>query len=291
VANYTDRFRSEVMLPFADDYLAGRTPIPCIACNRRFKFHHLLERAQALGATRVATGHYARVETDPDTRERRLRTALDLRKDQSYFLFDLDQAQLTRTLLPLGEMQKDEVRQRARALGLATADKPESQEICFVPDGDYARVVETLRPQALPGPGDIVGESGEVLGRHAGIHHFTVGQRRGLGVAAGERMYVTRIDAARNRVIVGELDALLAAEATVTRASWVAGRPPRAEVEARVRIRHRHEGADAVVAADAAGGARVRFHEPVRAIAPGQAAVFYQGDRVLGGGWIAQANP
>jgi tRNA-specific 2-thiouridylase len=291
VANYTDRFRNEVMLPFADDYLAGRTPIPCIACNRRFKFHHLLERAQALGAARVATGHYARVEVDPTSGERRLRTAVDVSKDQSYFLFDLDQAQLSRTLFPLGEMQKHEVRERARTLGLATAEKPESQEICFVPDGNYARVVEALRPEALPGPGEIVSEAGRVLGRHAGIHHFTVGQRRGLGVAAGERMYVTRIDAATNRVIVGELDALLAPEAALTRVSWVAGTAPRVAVEARVRIRHRHEGAEAMIVADDAGGARVRFREAVRAIAPGQAAVFYQGDHVLGGGWIAQANP
>jgi tRNA-specific 2-thiouridylase len=290
VANYADRFRGEVMEPFADAYLAGRTPIPCVACNRRFKFQHLLERARALGATRIASGHYARIEEDPVTGARCLRAAADDAKDQSYFLFDLDQSQLSRIEFPLGSLRKDEVRARARALGLATADKPESQEICFVPDGDYARAVERLRPDALPGQGEIVHEDGRLLGRHPGLHHYTVGQRHGLGLSAGARLYVTRIDAAANRIVVGEADALLAERARLENVSWIAGEPPEEAVQARVRVRHRHQGVRATIEPDGKDGARVQFLEPVRAVAPGQAAVFYQGDRVLGGGWIARES-
>jgi tRNA-specific 2-thiouridylase len=289
VANYTDRFRAEVMEPFADAYLAGRTPIPCVACNRRFKFHHLLERARVLGASAVATGHYARVETDPANGMRRLRRGADPAKDQSYFLFDLDQGQLARARFPLGELRKDEVRARARALGLATAEKPESQEICFVPDGDYAAAVEALRPGALPGGGEIVDRAGRVLGRHAGIHRFTVGQRRGLGLAAPWPLYVTRLEAGANRVVVGGADELLAGGAELEGVSFVAGEAPREPVPAQVQVRHRDPGAPARVEALPGGRARVRFERPVRAVAPGQAAVFYDGDRLLGGGWIAAA--
>jgi tRNA-specific 2-thiouridylase len=290
VANYTEQFRSEVMEPFADAYLAGRTPIPCITCNRRFKFHHLIERARALGASRLATGHYARVEDDPATGRKRMRAALDEAKDQSYFLFDLDQRQLAQIEFPLGSLRKEEVRARARALGLATAEKPESQEICFVPDGNYARVVERLRPESLASEGEIVHEDGRVLGRHRGIHHFTVGQRRGLGVAGLERLYVIRIDAARNRIVVGGANGLLAPAAQLENVSWIAGEAPAEAIELRVRIRHRHEGALAIVEPDEKGGASVRFLAPVRALSPGQAAVFYQGDAVLGGGWIARTS-
>jgi tRNA-specific 2-thiouridylase len=289
VANYTERFRSEVMEPFADAYLAGRTPIPCVACNRRFKFRRLLERAHALGARGVATGHYARVEREADTGKRRLRRGADARKDQSYFLFDLDQAQLARASFPLGGLRKDEVRARARALGLATAEKPESQEICFVPDGDYAAAVERLRPEALPGEGEIVDRAGRALGRHGGIHRFTVGQRRGLGVAASRPLYVTRIEAAANRVVVGGADELLAPGAEIEGVSFVAGEAPPGPIAARVQVRHRDPGTPAKVEALPGGRARVRFTEPVRAITPGQAAVFYDGDVVLGGGWIAGA--
>ncbi len=288
VAAYGDLFRSEVMEPFADAYLSGRTPIPCVACNRRFKFHHLLGRARALGAARIATGHYARIDADPASGARRLRTGIDGAKDQSYFLFDLDQAQLARIELPLGSLGKNEVRARARALGLATAEKPESQEICFVPDGDYARVVETLRPGALPGTGEIVHEDGRVLGQHRGIHHFTVGQRRGLSLGAAQRLYVTRIEAKRNRIVVGGEEALLAREARLESVSWIAGEAPEGALEATVRVRYRHEGARAAIEPDGKDGARLVFRDPVRAISPGQAAVFYQGDQVLGGGWIAR---
>jgi tRNA-specific 2-thiouridylase len=287
VANFKDRFRSEVIEPFADAYLAGRTPIPCVACNKRFKFDYLLERARVFGAERVASGHYARVDVDPATGLFRLRVAADRAKDQTYFLFQLDQRQLAALEFPLGDLTKEEVRDRARQLGLATADKPESQEICFVPDGDYARVVEQVRPGSLPGEGELVDAAGRAIGRHPGVHHFTVGQRRGLRLAAGKRMYVTGIDAARNRVQVGSEAELCVRSARVENASWIAGAPPAPGTRARVRVRYRHEGADACLEPEPVGGVRVHFDAPVRAVAPGQAAVFYAGDAVLGGGWLA----
>ena len=287
VANYTSQFRSEVMEAFADEYLAGRTPIPCVICNQRFKFRHLLDRARALGACAVATGHYARVERDSSGGRHRLRAAIDSAKDQSYFLFDLDQAQLAKALFPLGAMRKEEVRAHARRLGLATAEKPESQEICFVPDGDYAGVVEKLRPEASARTGDIVDTGGRILGRHRGVHRFTVGQRRGLGISAAERLFVVGLDAAANRVVVGQAAELLARQATLKGVSWVAGAPPDEPIRVTVRVRYRHEGAPAELRLTGASCAAVHFDEPVRAVAPGQAAVFYQGDVVLGGGWIA----
>jgi tRNA-specific 2-thiouridylase len=287
VANYTREFRAEVMLPFADAYLAGRTPLPCATCNSRFKFDHLLARARALGAEQVATGHYARVGRDAESGRPTLRAARDRAKDQSYFLFGLGPAQLERARFPLGELSKDEVRARARALGLATADKPESQELCFVPDGDTGAAVERLRPERAPGPGEIVDEAGHVLGRHAGVHRFTVGQRRGLGVSGTAPLYVKALDAARNRVLVAERRGLDARSGRVERVSWVSGAAPSAPFRASVRIRYRHEGAEAFVTPSADGGAELAFREPVRALAPGQAAVFYRGDEVLGGGPLA----
>jgi tRNA-specific 2-thiouridylase len=289
VADYADAFRREVIEPFADAYLAGRTPIPCVACNGRFKFHRLLERARALGADAVATGHYARIESDPAGGAPMLLRGADPAKDQSYFLFDLGPAQLARARFPVGALDKAEVRARARELGLAVADKPESMEICFVPDGDYAAVVEALRPGAAPGPGDLVDEAGRALGRHAGVHRFTVGQRRGLGLALGERVYVKALDARRNRVVVAPRERLAARGARLAATSWVAGAPPPAPVRARVRVRHRHDGADARIEPGGAGVATVRFDAPVEAVTPGQAAVFYDGERVLGGGWIEEA--
>jgi tRNA-specific 2-thiouridylase len=287
VANYTREFREEVMLPFADDYLAGRTPLPCATCNSRFKFDRLLARARALGAERVATGHYARVARDPASGRPTLWAARDAGKDQSYFLFGLSPAQLERASFPLGELTKDEVRARARALGLATAEKPESQELCFVPDGDTGAAVERLRPGLAPGPGEIVDEAGHVLGRHAGVHRFTVGQRRGLGVGGAAPRYVKALDAARNRVVVTDEPGLAASAGRVARVSWISGTAPAAPFDATVRIRYRHEGARARVTPNADGGAALAFAEPVRALAPGQAAVFYRGEEVLGGGWLA----
>jgi tRNA-specific 2-thiouridylase len=294
VADYAERFRTEVIEAFADDYLAGRTPIPCVACNKRFKFDHLLERAKVFGAERVVTGHYARIDRDATTGRLRLLRARDRNKDQSYFLFQLNQAQLERAWFPLGELTKDVVRERARGLGLATADKPESQEICFVPGGRYAEIVEQVRPEARTLEGEIVDAGGRVLGRHSGVHHFTVGQRHGLGIATGRKLYVSRIDAATGRVTVGGAEELGSAEAQVGPVWWVSGELPSAPVRAIVKVRHRHTGALAKVEALPERGACVRFEEPVRAVAPGQAAVFYDADEpdvVLGGGWIVRTTP
>jgi tRNA-specific 2-thiouridylase len=289
VANYAERFRAEVIQPFADDYLSGRTPIPCVACNSRFKFEYLLERARVFGADKVATGHYAQVDRDPQTGRLRLRRAADSGKDQTYFLFELGQEQLAATEFPLGGLHKRDVRAHARKLGLATADKPESQEICFVPDGDYAAAVEKIRPDAVPGAGDVVDGDGRVLGRHRGVHHFTVGQRRGLGLAAERPLYVASIDAEHNRVVVGGAADLEARGARLERVSWVSGEAPSEPLRATVRVRYRHQGVASVIEAGANRAGVVRFDEAVRAVAPGQAAVFYDGDVVLGGGWIAES--
>jgi tRNA-specific 2-thiouridylase len=291
VADYSDRFREEVIDPFADAYLAGRTPIPCVICNQRFKFHRLMEEGRALGARTVATGHYARIDTDARTGERRLRRGRDPHKDQSYFLFRLGPDQLGSTLFPVGGLTKSEVREKARALGLGAAARPESQEICFVPDGDYARVVEEIRGDGLPGEGEIVDGGGTVLGRHGGVHRFTVGQRRGLGVHGGRKLYVRGVDAERNRIVVGELDELLCAGARVEGVSWVSGRPPASPARALVKVRYRHAGARARLEIESDATLRAQFDEPVRAVTPGQAAVFYDGDVVLGGGWIAGPIP
>lgn len=289
VANYAQRFRAEVIEPFADDYLSGRTPIPCVACNSRFKFDYLLERARVFGADRVATGHYARVDVAPDTGRLRLRRAIDLHKDQTYFLFELGQDQLSALEFPLGGLKKEAVRDRARELGLPTAEKPESQEICFVPDGDYAAAVERIRPDALPGDGEIVDRDGQILGQHSGIHRFTVGQRRGLGLASDRPLYVESIDSGRNRVVVGTAEDLEANGAKLERVSWVSGEPPERATRATVKVRYGHSGAAAVIEPRPRRAAVVRFEKSVRAVAPGQAAVFYDGDVVLGGGWISES--
>jgi len=287
VANYKERFREEVMLPFADAYLEGRTPIPCVACNQRFKFHHLLLRARALGAVAVATGHYARIAEDASGMPRLLR-GLDASKDQSYFLFNLGVEQLRRIRFPLGGLHKYQVRAKARELGLATAEKAESQEICFVPDGDYAKRVAELRPDSLPGEGAVVDLQGRELARHGGVQHFTVGQRRGLGVAGTQRRYVTRIEADRNRVVVGTARDLEVKGALLEGLSWTRAQPLRKPLRARVQIRYRHAGVEALVTPRPDGTAQVAFDVPVRALSPGQAAVFYVGEEVLGGGWIAR---
>lgn len=291
VANYAEAFGREVVESFADSYLAGRTPIPCVTCNKRFKFDHLMERATAFAADHVATGHYARVTKDEKTGQARLFRAVNRDKDQSYFLFSLDQAQLRRSLFPIGEMSKQEVRERARNLGLATADKPESQEICFVPDGDYKKVVEKIRPAAGRLHGEIVDKAGEVLGEHNGIHRFTVGQRHGLGITANRRLYVLRLDPRKQLVVVGDVEDLDCVGARIEEINWISGSAPTEAIRVRIQVRHQHEAALAMVESVGEHEARIRFEEPVRTVAPGQAAVFYDAERdeeVIGGGWIVE---
>lgn len=284
VVDYRDLFRRAVIEPFAADYLRGLTPNPCVRCNDHVKFTPLIERADMLGIDTVVTGHYARLDTDPAGR-RRLRAAVDAHKDQSYFLFGLDQATLRRVAFPLGGMDKDAVRAAARRLGLPVADKPDSEDICFVPDGDYARVVEQVAD--APGAGPIRHVDGRTLGQHGGIHRFTVGQRKGLGVATGERLYVLGVDADHGAVTVGPRAALRAGGLRAAGCNWI-GAPPSPGQRARIRIRYRHRGVDGEVFADG-DRALMRFDSPQIAVAPGQAAVIYDGDVVLGGGWIERA--
>jgi tRNA-specific 2-thiouridylase len=280
VADAEELFRERVVQPFVDGYLAGRTPIPCVACNEDVKFGFLLKRARALGA-KLATGHYARISEEGG--RLRLLRARDLAKDQSYFLFSLGQEALRDVLFPVGELTKDEVRAVAERRGLATSHKPESMEICFVPDGDYAGFVERV---AGPQPaGDVVNAAGDKLGRHDGIHRFTVGQRRGLGLSSAAPLYVERIEAGRHQVVVGPAASLERERFTVLRPAWVDGCPAPDET-VQVRIRHRHTGAPARVTPMDAGRVSVELLEPVRAVTPGQAAVFYRDAEVLGGGWI-----
>lgn len=289
VVNYEREFEREVVEPFVAEYLAGRTPIPCTLCNSVIKFDRFLEMAEGLGAGRIATGHYARVKQNAATGLWELRRAVDPSKDQTYFLFGLTQRQLAGTLFPLGGFTKNQVRDLAREFGLAVAEKDESYEICFVPNGDYSAFLSAyLREKGAEMPhsaGDIVTAGGKRLGSHSGVHRFTVGQRRGLGVATGEPLYVISTDPATGRVTVGSGDGLLRAEFTANAVNWIAGAPPEGPVRAEVKIRHRHDAAPATITPDGSR-ALVRFDEPQRAVTPGQAAVFYQGELVLGGGWI-----
>jgi tRNA-specific 2-thiouridylase len=292
VVNFERAFEETVVRPFVEDYLAGRTPIPCTRCNNDVKFAELLTTARQIGAERIATGHYARVRQNRETGRYELLRAVDESKDQTYFLFGLTQAQLAHAEFPLGELTKQEVRAIARRLAVPVAEKPESQEICFVPSGSYVRFIENyLQEQgsALASePGEIVLTSGEVVGCHEGLHHYTVGQRRGLGLAIGRPVFVVALDRERNRLVVGDDAELRSETCEVCDVNWIPFDQPDGPVQASVRIRNRHEPAGAEIIATSATTARVYFREPQRAVTPGQAAVFYADERVLGGGWISR---
>lgn len=291
VVNHEERFERDVVRPFVAEYLSGRTPIPCSLCNNYLKFDQLHVVARQIGADFVATGHYARVEYD-DTRGRwLLKRPADHGKDQTYFLFGLTQEQLSRTLFPLGDMTKPEVRELARRHGLALAEKPDSQEICFVPGGDYKRFIDAYlaeQQESLPETaGELVTSDGEVIGEHNGIHNFTVGQRKGLGVATGSPLYVIQINGAERRVVVGSDEHLYSRRLHAHRVNLISIDDLREPIRVAVKIRHRHEPAAAVIEKTGDDEVIVTFDQPQRAITPGQAAVFYDGPVVVGGGWIA----
>src|SRR5437016_936089 len=282
VLNLEKDFESTVVAPFVETYLRGQTPSPCILCNNYVKFHHLVEKAAGIGANRVATGHYARVRYDESLGRWLLLRGKDRNKDQAYFLFGMTQEQLSKTLFPLGEMTKPEVREVARRAGLPTSEKAESQEICFVEGRSYADFVAEYAGPQTPGAGEIVTQNGEIVGRHAGIHKFTVGQRKGL-VATGKPQYVTKIEPELNRIVIGEDPQKR--RFTVRDSNWIAIETLAEPIRCDVQIRNRFEPKPASVAL-VDGCVTVEFDEPQRAITPGQGAVFYWDDVVVGGGWI-----
>jgi tRNA-specific 2-thiouridylase len=296
VLNLERDFDRDVVQPFVSSYLSGETPIPCVSCNSRLKFASLDRLALSLGCEKVATGHYARVEFDPATNRHKLLRGKNHEKDQSYFLWELTQAQLSRALFPLGEMSKPEARHAAREHGLnAVSEKKESQEICFVPDGDYAGFIDRYLEaensiDRLPGQGEIVDTNGRVIGKHEGIHRYTIGQRRGIGIADERPLYVLSLDANRNRVTVGSSQDLLGNEFTATGVNWIAVDNPDDVVRADVRVRYRHTAAPATITPLKDAHAHIIFDEPQRAITPGQATVFYRDDEVVGGGWITRSR-
>jgi tRNA-specific 2-thiouridylase len=282
VVNFEKDFQREVIDRFCEDYFTGRTPNPCVLCNQVLKFELLLRKAREIEADYLVTGHYARIEEGPDGLS--LRKGLDPAKDQSYFLFTLTPDQMARVRFPLGGMTKEEVRSHAARLDLRVAEKAESQDICFVPDGDYARFLEEERGSGLM-DGDIVHVSGKVLGGHRGTYRYTVGQRRGLGISWPHPLFVVAIDAEKRQVVVGEKEHLETRELTVHGANWIVAEPVE-PFRARCRIRYRHGEVPALITPLPDGRATVLFDDPQRGVTPGQAAVFYDGDRVLGGGWI-----
>src|ERR1044071_9401056 len=291
VLNLERDFERDVVQPFVSSYLSGETPIPCVSCNSRLKFASLDRLALSLGCWKVATGHYARVEFDSTTNRYKMLRGRNQQKDQSYFLWELTQAQLSRALFPLGEMSKPEARDAARQHGLVgVSEKKESQEICFVPDGDYAGFIDRYleyenATERLPGEGEIVDSAGRVIGRHEGIHRYTIGQRRGMGIANERALYVISIDADKNRVTAGSSEELLNSEFTVARVNWIVFDDQKEPVRAEVRVRYRHTAAPATIFPLANDRARIVFDEPQRAITPGQPSVFYPGGELVRGAW------
>jgi len=288
IIDETSDFTKVVIDYFTSEYQAGRTPNPCVLCNEKLKFGNLLQKALGLGASFIGTGHYARVERKGEGFV--LRRALNLKKDQSYFLFSLNQQQLSHTLMPIGSMTKEEVREEAKKLGLRVHDKEESQDICFVPENDYAAFLKTRLGQGEFHPGEIVHRDGRVLGKHAGIELFTVGQRKGINVGSPKPLYVLDIEASSRRVIVGDDDELWHSSYRVERSCWGHEGEVSPETRAMVKIRHSHEGAMARLYPEGDGRVRVELEEPQRAITPGQASVFYSEDTVIGGGWIMREH-
>jgi len=294
VVNQEERFERDVVRPFVDEYLAGRTPIPCSLCNDHLKFDQLLTTARSIGAERIATGHYAVNEFDAHRGRWILKRPADRAKDQTYFLFGLTQPQLSRTMFPLGRLTKPQVREMARERGLALAEKPDSQEICFIPGGDYkAFIAAYLEEQGEAAPetaGELVATSGEVIGHHEGISNFTVGQRKGLGVSSPSPLYVIQIDPTSHRVTVGADQELAMRTLRANRMNWISIPALAGPMRVQAKIRHRHEPAWATIEPTGPNGDSSQvlalFDEPQRAVTPGQAAVFYDGDEVVGGGWI-----
>lgn len=316
VVNFEEAFEKEVVRPFVESYLAGETPIPCVRCNTFMKFDHLLDRAWQIGATKLATGHYARARYCESTGRYELLRGTDSSKDQSYFLFEMTQAQLSRVLFPLGEYPKTEVRKMAENFRLPVFEKPDSQEICFIPSRDYGQFLENyienrkmeseaqdddafLAGPPLSGqreslknrlPGEIVSTAGTVLGEHRGIHHFTVGQRKGLGLSIGEPLYVIQTDAASNRVVVGKPQDLMKLGLVADKINWISIEKLEKPIRVQAQIRNRHKAASATVHNHELNTVYVEFDSPQRAITPGQSVVFYDGDCVVGGGWIRESQ-
>ena len=285
VSNAKAAFRKHVVDPFCDEYLSGRTPNPCVVCNTEIKFRLMLRKARSLDADTIATGHYARIERDEKSGRFLLLKGRDPAKDQSYFLHELTQRQLEHIIFPLGELTKTQVRRKARELGLAVAEKPESQEICFVTGGDYRKLLEQMTPEGLK-PGPIVDLDGKELGRHKGIAYYTVGQRRGLGVSHPRPLYVVGFDIGKSAVIVGTSERLWSDELVAEKVNWISIKKLREPLQVKARIRYKHEESPATISPLDDGAVRVRFDKPQRAIAPGQSVVFYNGDVVVGGGMI-----
>jgi tRNA-uridine 2-sulfurtransferase len=291
VVNHERRFERDVIEPFVEQYVSGRTPIPCTLCNNHLKFDEFLTVAKQIGADMMATGHYARVAYDRERERWLLKRASDAAKDQTYFLFGLTQEQLSRTLFPLGEMTKSQVRELARHYGLALAEKPDSQEICFIPGGDYKKFLDAYlseQGKSLPHTaGELVTSAGDVVGEHDGIHNFTVGQRKGLGLAKGTPLYVLEIRGDTRQVVVGSQEGLYSRMLRARQVNLITVEDLREPMRVTIKIRHRHEPAWAVIEPAGEHEVRATFDQPQRAITPGQAAVFYDGDLVVGGGWIA----